>query len=345
MCRYYLPLVTCYLLLALAGCATPVVQQPVELYWPPPPDPPKIKYLESWSTQDDFGKGGLTAFMETIIGKEEIANLRKPHAVAVDSGGRIYVTDTAHRAVAVIDKVSKKFWFIGVAGTGRLNVPVGIAIYEIGDRLFVADSKLDVVNVFRLNGSFVKSIGLKKEFENPVGIAIDSRLKRLYIVDSKKHKLFVFSLEGELIREIGDRGGDDGFFNFPVSVAVDSKGNIYVNDSGNFRVQVFDPDGKFLRKFGQLGDTFGCFARPKGIAIDSEDHIYVGDAAFNNFQIFDTEGRLLTWVGQAGFGPGEFQTPSGIFIDNEDRIYVVDQLNRRVQVFQYLGEKWKAKKP
>lgn len=340
--RYGFLLAAGYLMLAFMGCAEAPVQQVTDLYWPPPPDQPRIKFLESWHKQDDFGKEAMAAFMEKFIGEESQAALIKPQAVAADSSGRIYVTDTALGAVIVIDKVAKKFWFMGTGGLGKLAVPVGIAIHEEGNRIYVSDSKTDMINVYKMNGSFDMVIGgmVEKTFENPAGIAIDKNLKRLYIADTKKHKIFVYSLDGKPLSEFGDRGTDDGKLNFPTYLAVNSKGNIYVVDSGNFRVQAFTPEGKFLTKWGQVGDNMGSFARPKALAIDSEDHVYVTDAAFNNFQIFDADGRLLMWVGNGGFGPGQFQIASGISIDSQDRIYVADQLNRRVQVFQYLGGRY-----
>ncbi len=38
----------------------------------------------------------------------------------------------------------------------------------------------------------------------------------------------------------GVKGGDEGDFKYPCSVAVDSMGNVYVADTDNFRIQKFD---------------------------------------------------------------------------------------------------------
>ena len=336
------------ILLMLAGCGPATVQQQVDLFWPLPPDPPKIKYLETWRSVDDFGRSAFDVFAENIIGRESVSGLRKPQGVAVDSSGRIYVTDTALGAVVVIDKVAKTLWFIGKEGQGKLAVPIDIALDEGADRIYVSDSKTTVVNVYSMKGAFkmaIKGGGIDKTFERPTGLAIDRKLKRLYIVDTLKSKYFIYSLDGQYISSVGEWGNNEGQFNRPIYAAVNSRGEVYIVDGGNFRIQKFTPEGKFIQKFGQIGDALGHFARPKGIAIDSEDNVYVGDGAFNNFQIFNKEGQLLMFVGHGGVGPGEFQIPAGLAIDQQDRIYVVDQLNFRVQVFQYLGGRYaEAKK-
>lgn len=44
----------------------------------------------------------------------------------------------------------------------------------------------------------------------------------------------------------GYQGSDEGQFNYPSGVAVDSSGNVYVSDLHNNRIQKFTSDGKFI---------------------------------------------------------------------------------------------------
>lgn len=328
------------LILALAyGCGRAAVQEPLLLY-PLPPDEPRIKYVRTYRGEIDFVKEG---FFDLIFGKPPAPRLSKPYGVSA-RGDKIYVTQTGAASVAVIDTKEQKISYIGDMGsTGRLAMPIGVAVAPSG-MLIVSDSKLKKVFVYDEAGNFKGAIGKKDDFEAPSGIAINAELGRIYIVDSYGHRVSVYSLQGEPLFKFGRRGHDDAEFNFPTGIAIDRRnGNVYVVDTQNFRVQVFDKDGKFLRNFGTVGDTPGSFARPKGIGIDSEGHVYVTDAAFDNFQIFDETGRVLLYIGSAGSRPGYFQLPAGLYVDENDRIYVVDQLNRRVQVFQYLSEEWKRK--
>ena len=44
----------------------------------------------------------------------------------------------------------------------------------------------------------------------------------------------------------GYQGSDEGQFNYPSGVAVDSSGNVYVSDLHNNHTQKFTSDGKFI---------------------------------------------------------------------------------------------------
>ncbi len=326
-------------LLIVAGCATAPKEQISEIVWPLPPEEPRIKYLRAFCCSDDFGKRGTAALLEALFGTTGSLRMSKPYGITTDQEGRVYVTDTGLRAVWVFDEKVKKISFVGV---GMLRTPIGVAVDPKG-KIFVSDARAQRVYAFDQNGKLMMALGQKDDLGNPSGLAIDPAKNRLYVANAKLHKIKVYDTnDGRFLFEFGERGPEEGQFNFPTNLAI-RHGKLYVTDTGNFRVQVFDLDGKFLKAFGQVGDAFGQFARPKGIGVDSEGHIYVADAAFDNFQIFDEEGRLLLFVGSKGTGPGFFWIPAGLHVDEEDRIYVADQYNHRVQVFQYLGEKHKAR--
>lgn len=316
-------------LLVLLGCAKPQVYEAPELYWPLPPEKPRIKFV-------DVIVGSLDAEMrfqkikKYIFGKPAESKFVKPFGVAARDG-IMYVSDIG--GVHVFDFTKGKY---KVAGTSFLLNPAGLDVDDDGN-IYVADLAKRSVTVINQAGEAAREIGMG-EIDTPGGVAIDRQNLRLLVTDAKKHLIHVFSLEGELIGQIGQRGVEPGQFNIPYGIAVDHHGRIYVVDFGNFRVQILSEDGAPIKVFGSVGLRPGNFARPKGIALDSEGHIYVIDAAFGNFQIFDFEGRTLLAVGRPGKAIGEFTLPSDICIDNNDEIYVVDQVNKRVQIFQYLKE-------
>ena len=110
----------------ITGCASK--QKDVELIWPLPPDPPRIKYLYSVSSSDDvkeetFGR----KLKETIIGRDAASALAKPYAVHADREGRILVADSAWGKVLVFDRKNHKFSVMGESGAGILSKPLGIA--------------------------------------------------------------------------------------------------------------------------------------------------------------------------------------------------------------------------
>lgn len=323
------------------GCAPRVVEKPVDLVWPNPPETPRIKYLRSFSHANEFGNSGWS-LLEYFFGDETSGTMSKPYGVATDQDGKVYVADSGQGLVWIFDEKNKRVSFLGASGQGKLNQPIGVAVDKRG-MVFVSDVKLNRVYGFDREGKLAIAIGQKDELTNPSGLAIDRASDRLYVADPRGHRIKVYSCaDGKFLFEFGNRGEKDGELNFPTNLFTHS-GKIYVSDSGNFRIQIFDLDGKFVKKFGAVGDRPGQLARPRGVAVDSEGHIYVVDAAFDNFQIFDVEGRVYLFVGTAGHRPGYFWLPAGIHIDEEDKVYVVDSYNRRVQVFQYLGAKYRAK--
>lgn len=327
------------LLLVAGGCAT--APAPVDMVWPLAPERPRIRYLGAISSPEDLGVSGWSRMKEVMFGPEPIQRLAKPYGVAVDSRGRLYVSDTGVKLVFAFDfaaeRDEEKTALIGMKKPGRLGRPAGLAV-DADDNLYVGDAIGRKIVVYGPDHEFVAAIAQYSDLERPAGLAIDNERRRLYVVDVAAHDVKAYDLDGKFLFSFGGRGAGDGRLNFPTNAVVDAAGRILVVDSMNNRVAIFDSEGRFVGKFGQMGRVAGTFARPKGIALDSEGHIYVVDAAFDNVQIFDEGGRLLLSFGEFGAGPGAFQLPAGISIDKTDRIYVSDQYNRRIQIFQYLRE-------
>ena len=333
-----------FVLCAAAACFLSIVScgpgprrpEPNNLFWPLPPDPPRIHYIESIYTEDDIGR--VYNLKERLFGKEYVDTLGRPYGIYARRS-KILVSDIGHRAVLIFDLVSKRLSFVSVEGM----VLPSAAVQASDGTIYVVDAGAGKIRKFDSDGAYRTS--WKLEFAKPVGIAINESLGRLYIADRGAHKIVVSDLNGNQLFSFGGRGVEEGKFNIPLDVALDAQGRVYVLDSGNFRVQRFTPDGVFLSKFGSVGDRPGMFANPKGIAIDSDGHVYVTDAAFCNLQIFDAEGHLLLYFGGLGPRPGEFHLPAGISIDEHDRVYIADQLNRRIEIFQYLKSAPTATRP
>ena len=323
------------------GCASSAKPVPKDsegpaVVWPLPPDPPRVRYVETISSDLDVKGKTKRSVKDIMLGIEPdrvAIHLGRPAAVVVDSKGRALVTDDGNPGIHVYDIPHRTFALYGTEGEGSLPWPMGIAV-DGEDNIYVSDHKRSTVYKFSPAGKFLSKVG---EFENPVGVAVDKTRGLLFVVDSQKHHVQVFTMDGKLKQTIGERGSDEGQFNYPTYCAVDNGGSLYVVDTGNTRVQVFDRNFEVVGSFGTNGTAPGQFTRPKGIAVDRHGLIYVTDAAFNNFQIFDPEFRLLLAAGEAGADRGQFRLPSGIFVDNNDRIYVADYGNGRLQILQLLS--------
>lgn len=323
----------------LVGCAAAPVEKAPSIFWPQPPDPPRITFVQSLSEPKDIGikPSWFKKVVQFLFGKERAPHVVRPAGIAVDEEGGVYIADTALQAVHYFDSTPPSYRQVFKLSRGRLQNPIGVAV-DGEKRLYVSDADLNRIFVFDPGGKMIRAIGSDEEIDRVSGIAVDRARGELYAVDTLGHRIVRYTLSGEKKGVIGKRGVGEGEFNFPTYATVDSAGFLYVSDSLNFRVQVFDPEGRFQSQMGSLGNRLGQFSRPKGVAVDRAHHVYVVDTLFDTVQIFNSEGELLLHFGKAGADPGAFWLPAGIAVDREGRIYVADSYNQRVQVFQLLEE-------
>ena len=337
------------LLALLAACVSTMEEKaktPEVLIWPSPPDLPRFAYETTLRSAADLTVDSEdTALRRQLTGETQsrAPAMSKPYGVAARNG-KIYVTDSVARNVAVFDVPRHKVYYMGVQKPGNLVKPSGIALDKVMN-VYVADVTERKVNVYDSLGLFQRSIGSKEYLERPTGVAVSADGDRIYVIDrsdneKKNHRVVVFDASGRKLFVIGGRGGGDGQFNVPVQGAVGPDGTLYVLDAGNFRVQAFDRDGKFLRTWGKAGNNIGDFARPRGIAVDNEGNVYVTDATFANVQLFNAQGQLLLMIGSQSDTdkPARFNLPGGIAVDETGRMYVADQFFNKIEVIRRLTQ-------
>lgn len=305
----------------LVGCAAPPPPPaPVAkaaVFYPLPPDPPRIQHLATYAgardLQSDKADGGLKTF---LLGEEKVTEaLVRPYGVALFDG-KIYVVDTRGPGLAIFDLKARKYSLMSGSGSGRMQRPINVAI-DVDGTKYVTDTGRDQVLVYDRADSFVAAYGAKDEFK-PVDIAIAG--ERLYVVDIAHHEVHVLDKRtGKLQFKFGRSDPDQSnWMQQPTNLSIGLNGDIYVVETGNFRVARFTPEGKFVSAFGEAGQAAGQFARPKGIATDRAGRLYVGDAAFQNVQIFDPQGRMLMAFGQPADGSQGLNLPAGIAIDYDN---------------------------
>ena len=336
-------LIWAFLAILLAGCSGEDIRREQRvLAYPLPPEEPRFFFersiRSSFDVKEITGSDRLRQFATGTMGTAE--GMGKPYGIAVHRG-RIYVTDTAKRAILMFDVPGEDFKMIGTEGPGALRKPIGIAISKEGE-IYVADNTAKRVVVFDRDGNYLRAFGSSSILKRPSGVAISPDGNHAYVVDTggvstQEHHLYIFNAKtGELEKTVGTRGRKDGEFNLALQATAADDGTVYVTDSGNFRVQAFNPDGSHKMTFGKVGRNLGNFARPKGIAADKNGNIYVVDAAFGNFQIFNDEAKLLMYIGNRGRSgaPGYYMLPAGIAVDEDGRTYIVDQYHRKIDIFR-----------
>lgn len=303
-------------LAGLAGCATPPPVQPrAGVFYPPPPDPPRVQHLATFANARDLGgpRSGLADFVLGAEGAEHA--LVRPYGSTLFEG-KLYVADSRAPGLVVFDLVARKFAIVEGSGAGRMQRPINVTIDTDGTR-YITDTARNQVLVYDRGDRFVAAFGDKGEFK-PVDTLVLG--ERLYVVDIEHHEVKVLDKRsGKPLFKFGKPGSaEEGALFQPTNLALDPSGDIYVVETGNFRVSRFTQDGKFVRRFGESGQAPGSFARPKGIAVDRAGRVYVGDAAFQNVQIFDDRGRVLMAFGQPPDGAAGLNLPAGVAIDYDN---------------------------
>ncbi len=291
---------------------------------------PKIEWIKEISSEsiDSSSNGFFDSIVDFILGKDDLRIL-KPFNLVTDSEGTLFFIDQDSKKLIKYYSEENKIESL-LDDDVELKSPVGLCLSE--KDLVITDSELNTI--FKYNLDSEKTSILNSSVEQPTGIIYLKDIEEFWVCETKQHRIARLNKNGKLIGTIGQRGVDEGQFNFPTFIWTDGNGNIYINDSMNFRVQVLSSDRKFIKQFGKAGDGSGDFARSKGIATDSFDNIYIVDALFNNIQVFDQLGRLLYSFGNRGTEKGMFWLPAGIYIDRQNKIFVADSFNSRIQIFQ-----------
>jgi DNA-binding beta-propeller fold protein YncE len=170
------------------------------------------------------------------------------------------------------------------SGDGQLNLPTGLAI--AGHLLYVCDTGNNRVQVFTLEGTWVRSWGSQGTGEGEFfrNLAITVYDEEVYVGDYDRVQ--VFDLDGKFKRQFKLMGADDGAY-CSLNDVLAHKGLIYVTEEFSHSVQVFEPSGVLVRSWGTNGAAAGEFTCPSGLCVDDKDHLWVCDTANNRLQIFE----------------------------------------------------------
>ena len=249
--------------------------------------------------------------------------LRCPFGIAVNTTGKMAISDYEGHCVYIFDKEGNCLRKIGSQGanTGQFFYPYGL-LYLNDNEILIADqgnSRIQQVDV--QTGTVVKSFGIpgkaKGEFSNPVDVCLDEQ-RRIVVTELGNDRIQVMTQQGETITMFGDSGPEK--LNHPRSCIL-YKNMFFVADGGNNCIKVFDQSGTFLYKFGQL-------KWPQGTLLDSSNNLLVCDWGNRRLQQFSLDGRFT------GKTITDIPSAVGIATTPEERILVTSAADKKVYILK-----------
>lgn len=227
------------------------------------------------------------------------------------------------------------------------NGPHGICSDDEDNIYFSTDgSTILKLNALGLISTFAGSSTEGCEDGSGVGVTFT---KPVDICTDDNNNIYVADMDCQGIRMLGSSGISSHFYmpdgtlnpplSSPISVAVDSKGNVYSADElGSVGITIINPQGKASHFAGDGVSGFkdgaaaaAEFLSISGICIADNDDIYVAD----NYSIRKISSGQVTTIagnGKAGYADGtggaaQFAGAMGICLDGSGNIYVADPYN------------------
>jgi DNA-binding beta-propeller fold protein YncE len=166
-----------------------------------------------------------------------------PTYIAVDGDDNIYVSEPKLAVVLVFFPDGR---YLRSIGETHLFLPFGLALDKENHRLYVADHHRDEIQVYSLEGKFLKTIGSKGaapgQLYSPTDVALHDGL--LYVLDSGNARFQSFDLEGHS-KAILPFGND----HFPLAFSIDPSGNFFCVDQLSLGLLILDSAGNPLSSF------------------------------------------------------------------------------------------------
>jgi trimeric autotransporter adhesin len=307
------------------------------------------------------------------------AQLNTPWGIAVDGAGSLYIADTKNNRIrkvmaGIISTVAGNGTaaYLGDGGpatAASLYNPTGVAVDPAGN-LYIVDRNNNrvrkitsdgVINTVAGSASYGSSgdggSATAAALYDPRGIAVDSA-GNFYIADCYNSRIRKVTATG-VISTIAGNGssgyaGDGGQatlaqIGYPVSVAVDSAGNLYLADFKNSQVRKVTSDGVITAVAGtgtagfnsdNQPATIAQINKPMGVTVDSSGSLYFADTNNNRVRKVALDGLINTVAGNGtqGFGgdnslatAARIGYPHGITVDSSGNLYIADQTNHRIR--------------
>lgn len=285
----------------------------------------------------------------------QITGLEYPTSVAVDNirsrllVGVVYDAYVPYYNLADLSYAGA-FGELDVQGddTTHFAEPHGVAVDEVGSKVYIADSPNRRVMVYNAGtGAHLRQIGTTGEaiptddqhFFEPYTVEVEPNGS--IILGEGAMRLIKLNPDGSAVWTVGQSGfwgqPPDRLDGSPNGIVSDGK-TVYVAMSCTI-YKFNSADGAYLGVFAGGGDCWApdsLFQRITDIARDSAGNIYAADGELHRVVQLNKYGAVLATVGvrgEMGSDNARFRSPQGLAVDKARNVYVADEGNCRVQKF------------
>jgi len=252
--------------------------------------------------------------------------------------------DTPISANTVLELDRKSGKLLNSWGAGLFIMPHGLKV-DKENNVWITDVGLQQVLKFSHDGKLLMKLGeariagndsLHFNYPTDVAFATDGSF---YVSDGYRNsRVIKFSKEGKFLFEWGKKGNEEGEFNTPHGIDIDSHGNVYVADRENNRIQKFDSKGNFLKQWKNdvAIQLYALKVDPKNENVIAIDYLTVNDTLIKGSDVIvcDSSVKFINRFGRTGLYNGPICRYHDITLDNEGSIYVGDILGNRIQKFR-----------
>jgi uncharacterized protein (TIGR03437 family) len=313
------------------------------------------------------------------------AQLNTPQGLALDKSGNLYIADSGNNRVRMVTPGGLISTFAGngtvspggtpnaygdggAATDAQLHLPMGVAVDSSG-KVYIADTSDNTIRIVTTDGLINRFAGdsfagffadgqaaTTAEVHSPSDVAVDSS-GNVYIADTGNARVRKVTTDGLIntiagSNTIGSSGDNaaatSAALTAPMSIALDSSGNLYIVDNGVSRVRKVDGKGNITTIAGNgtagfAGDggdpTKAALNFPSGIAVDGSGNLYVADLL--NLRLRKIAGGNITTVAGNGLlsysgdgGPAaaaQLNGPQGLAVDKSGNVFIADTGNNAVR--------------
>ena len=150
------------------------------------------------------------------------------------------------------------------AGKGEFDKPMDVCLDDEG-RIVVAEFNNNRIQVISKEGETRSIFGDSdpEKLNHPAGCIPFKNM--IFVSDRDNNCVKTYDQSGTFLYKFGKQGNQDGQFNHPYLMHVDSSNNLLVCDRRNNRVQQFSLDGRFTGKSdADLKGPIGITTAPDG---------------------------------------------------------------------------------